>query len=111
MSQCKHCQRPIQFGDWPFCPHGPARSGGFASLNTPIQAGERVVVYEHPGTGEVRYPMRADRVGQTEQRYLETGYQRRTLDSIADLRAFERRRGVRHERSNWGEHGDESSPC
>lgn len=111
MLECEHCRRPLAIGEWPFCPHGPARAGGFASLNAPIQPGERVVVYEHPQSGEVRYPMRADRVGRTEQLYLAQGYERRTIDTIAQLRGFEKRRGVRHERSNYGPHGDESPPC
>ncbi len=111
MLECKRCRRTLLIGEWPFCPHGPARAGGFASTNVHIHPSERAVIYEHPGTGEVRYPMRADRVGQVEQVYLETGYQRRTLDSGADIRKFERQRGVRHERSNYGPHGDESPPC
>ena len=111
MLECKRCHQSLGIGDWPFCPHGLSHTGGFASLNASIQRGERVVVYEHPQSGEVRYPMRADRVGQVERLYLDQGYQRHTIDTISDLRGFEKRRGVRHERSNWGPHGDESPPC
>ena len=39
MTPCEKCGQPVQIGDWPFCPHGPAN--GLAVIDDTIPGGAR----------------------------------------------------------------------
>lgn len=56
---------------------------------------ERAVVWEHPLTGEVKYPGRNDVPMPT--RYQQQGYQRRELSSLREVERFEKSHGVSSE--------------
>src|SRR5690349_17893890 len=55
---CSLCGHEVQIGEWPLCPHGFGH-GNLSPLG--MHHSEVTVVYEHPGTGKIRYPGRADK--------------------------------------------------
>lgn len=91
---CHECGNPITVGDWPFCPHGPA-SNRLAA----VHERERCVVWQHPGTGEVRYPM-ANNIPMPD-RYQKQGFERREMPSLASMESFCREKGMINEIAHW----------
>ena len=67
-----------------------------------IHARERAVVWQHPVTGEVTYPPQND--VPMPARYAKQGFQRRELNSLKEVEAFEREQGVRSEKA-WFDSG------
>lgn len=40
---CEKCEKALQVGEWPFCPHGiPERAGGTAMIGDEIAGGPRM---------------------------------------------------------------------
>jgi hypothetical protein len=64
--------------------------------STIVNPKERIVVWEHPTTGAVRYPGRNDIP--IPQRYLDQGFQRRELATRREAEQFERDHNVRNEK-------------
>ena len=97
-----------------FCPHQHvngngkcAKSGSIVYLpkrqaNTAFGSNETAVIWEHPGTGDTKWPGRNDAPMPT--RYQQQGYVRRELRSDADFARLERDKGVRSER-RWFDRG------
>ena len=94
---CQGCGKALEVGEWPFCPHGETRSSGTAA-----HPSERAVVWEHPGTGQIRYPGRND--VPIPERYAKEGFVRREMPTLRDIHAFERERGVKNEKA-WFDNG------
>jgi|SRR5579872_4353640 len=99
---CGHCGKSIQIGEWPFCPHG------FGNLSTglPWHPSETSVVYEHPQTGDVKYPGRMD--VPMPERYANAGYVRKEIRTDREMQRFESSHGVRNERA-WFDKGSGKS--
>lgn len=98
MGVCPSCGNPYTIGDWPYCPHGTP--GPFWSGDADIHSSEKVVLHVPP-TGDLKtahIPGRNDR--DMNPKLKQHGYKRETL-SRAELRNFERVRGVIHEPSNY----------
>lgn len=68
------------------------------------------MVYEHPGTGEVRYPGRNDVA--MPDRYSREGFVRREFESLRSLESFERSHGVLNDKAHYnpGNSADQESP-
>lgn len=60
---------------------------------------EAIAVWEHPQTGEVRYPARND--VEMPKRYAEQGFVRRELRSLSAVDSFCRSKGVLNERRDF----------
>ena len=73
---CEKCGEAIPFGHWPFCPHG--------SLVPQSAQHFDPVVYHVNAEGKVRFPG-------AHNAPLPTGYERRELKTIGEVRAFQRR--------------------
>lgn len=65
-----------------------------AATNT--HPSERAVVWQHPQTGEVRWPGRND--VPMPERYAAAGFQRREFETARELEKFEKERNVRNEK-------------
>lgn len=78
--------------------HGPVRS-----MNASVNPRERAVVWEHPGTGEIRYPGRNDTP--MPSYYSREGFVRKELRHLSDIRALERRERVASEIGNFDSNG------
>lgn len=97
---CPHCHEPYQVGSWPLPCNGKGHElGVFWRGDAQVHTSEKVVVYENPRTGEVRIPGRGDRP--IHPKLAACGFERKTLDTIADVRALERKTGTIHEQSNY----------
>lgn len=89
-STCEKCGEEVGIGDWFMCPHEPV-----LSHDAEVHAKERTVLWQHPGTGEYRYPGRNDvPMG---PRLEKLGYQRKEFGSLAALQQHERETGARNE--------------
>jgi hypothetical protein len=71
---CENCSKPVLIGDWPFCPHGPARQRDAAGFDP--------VVIHVDKEGNVRFPGRANA-------RVPKGYEKRELTSVREIRQFE----------------------
>lgn len=80
----------------------PARGAFPRPRPAVVDQRERAVVWEHPGTGAIRYPGRND-VAMPE-RYAREGFERREFQSLRELQAFETRSGTRNE-AVWFDRG------
>lgn len=60
---------------------------------------ERTVVFEHPLTGEVRYPGRNDRP--MPALYAQQGFERREFTSLRELDSFSKRKGMINEAAHF----------
>jgi len=95
--RCPDCNLELAVGHWPFCPHGyPGRQ------TVAVHPSERAVVWENPGTGQVRYPGRND--APMPARYAAQGFERRELTSLHAVEQFEREKGVRNDKA-WHDDG------
>lgn len=100
---CASCGASLQVGDWPFCPHGPANHKNTA---LPWHPSETSVVFEHPVTGDVKYPGKSDIP--MPERYAKYGYVRKEIRTDRDMQKFEVAHGVRNERA-WFDKGSGKS--
>lgn len=80
---CGSCRRPAGRGD--FIHSRPAS----------VCEKERSVVWQHPGTGEVRYPGRND--VPMPKLYEQQGFARREFTSLRELESFSKQKGVVNE--------------
>lgn len=97
---CSHCGHEMQFGEWPFCPHGDPH-GSISPLG--MHPSERTVVYEHEGTGQIRYPGRAD--VPIPDRYAKQGFVKRELRTLRDVDSFSKQHKVVNERAHFDSNG------
>lgn len=67
-----------------------------------VSPNERAVVWQHPVTGHIEYPMRND--VPMPERYRKWGYQRVEATTLRELHAIERQSGTRNERA-WFDKG------
>ncbi len=79
---------------------------GQRQFNTAFDKDDTAIVWQHPGTGEVRYPGRADRP--MPERYAQQGFVPRELRTDQAYRKFEKERGVLSERA-WFDRGSGKS--
>lgn len=91
---CSDCGRFLNVGDWPWCPHESTRPSHHS-----IHANERAVVWEHPTTGEVRYPGRNDRP--IPEVYAKEGFVRKEFPTLRSLEAFEHSHGVINDKAHY----------
>lgn len=101
---CPDCHKEYHEGQWPWCDHG--RAGAYWRSNAAVHTSERPVVFEHPGTGDVKYPGRSDTP--MPARYAAQGYVRRELSSLAESDRFCKQHGVVNEMVEYGRHGNET---
>lgn len=87
---CPDCGLYLEVGDWPWCPHESTRKSPHTA-----HASERVVVFENPQTGEIRYPGRND--VPVPDRYAKQGFVRKELPTLRAVESFERAHGVRND--------------
>ena len=87
---CPECGEYLEIGDWPWCPHESTRKRHHTA-----HAKERVVVFENPQTGEIRYPGRND--VPVPQRYIDQGFVRKELPTLRSVEKFENQHGVRND--------------
>jgi len=64
-----------------------------------FSAEETTVVYEHPVTGEVRYPARNDQP--MPERYRQQGFEQRELRSLREVDRFSKEHGMINERAHY----------
>jgi hypothetical protein len=102
---CPDCGLYLEVGDWPFCPHESTRKAHHT-----VHANERVVVFENPATGEIRYPGRNDIP--VPKRYADQGFVRKELPSLRSVEKFERQHGVRNDLMHYnpGNSADQEKP-
>ena len=93
---CPDCGLYLYVGDWPWCPHEAIRPSHHS-----VHASQRAVVFEHPVTGEVRYPGRNDIP--IPQRYADEGFVRKEFPTLASLQSFERSHGVLNDKAHFNE--------
>jgi hypothetical protein len=97
---CKHCGHYIEFGQFPFCPHGDIH-GNLSPLG--MHKSEVTVVYENPATGKVCYPGRAD--VPMPERYARQGFEKRELRTLREVDRFSKFHGVTNERAHFDRNG------
>lgn len=100
---CPDCGVERRIGDWPWCKHG--KPGRYWTSSAAVHTSERSVVFEHPGTGDVKYPGRND--APMPQRYRDAGYVKRELTSLAESDRFCKQHDVVNEVVEFGRHGNE----
>lgn len=101
---CTDCGKHLDIGDWPFpCAGLGHEPGSFWLGPAAVHAGEKVVIYENPATGEIRIPGRGDRP--IHPKLAAAGYERKVLDTVADVRRVEQKTGLIHESSNYDNSG------
>lgn len=93
---CPDCGLYLEIGDWPWCPHGST-----IKTQHTAHANERVVVFENPQTGEIRYPGRND--VPVPERYAKQGFVRKELPTLRSVEQFERAHGVRNDKMHYNE--------
>jgi len=87
----QYCKTHEVVEDYPACDIGTHNSFRF-SKNQQLAADERPVVWEHPGTGEIRYPGRND--CDMPKYYKDLGYQRKEITSYKAHQQFCDERGL-----------------
>ncbi len=102
---CSDCGEYLAVGDWPFCPHGAIRPSHHS-----VHVRDRAVVWEHPGTGEVRYPGKND--APMPARYQKEGFVRKEFPNLRSLEKFERSHGVLNDKAHYnpGNSSDQEEP-
>ncbi len=95
---CPDCGKHFDVGDWPYpCAGLGHEPGSFWLGDANLHSTEKVVVFER--NGQVRIPGRGDRP--MHPKLAAEGWERRTLDSIADVRRVEKQTGLIHEASQY----------
>ncbi len=95
---CSDCGINIGIGMWPLpCAGMGHELGSFWQGDSNIHTSEKVTVFER--NGQVRIPGRGDRP--MHPKLEAEGWQRRTLDSISDIRQVEKQTGLIHEQSQY----------
>lgn len=104
---CSDCGINIDVGMWPFSCAGLGHElGSFWSGDASIHSSEKVVVYENPQTGEIRIPGRADRP--MHPKYEAAGFQRKTLDTVAQIHEVEKKKNLIHEGLNYNQNSSQA---
>lgn len=99
---CPDCGKHYDIGDWPYpCAGLGHEPGSFWLGDSNIHTSEKVVVYENPRTGEIRIPGRGDRP--IHPKLAAAGYERKVLDTSAQIRDVERKKNLIHERSHYNQ--------
>lgn len=93
---CPECGLYLEIGDWPWCPHE-----SLLKSHHTVHPDERVVVFENPATGEIRYPGRND--VPVPDRYAKQGFVRKELPTLRAVEQFERKHGVRNDKMHYNE--------
>ena len=100
-SICPDCGKNFEVGDWPFACAGRGHElGSFWAGDAQIHASEKVVVLENKYTGDIKIPGRGDRP--VHPKLAAEGYERKILETHADIRAVERKTKTVHEAGNYG---------
>jgi hypothetical protein len=94
---CPDCGKHYDIGDWPYPCAGLGHDGSLCKGDAQIHSSEKVVVYERDG--QIRIPGRADRP--MHPKYKAEGWERRELNTVADIRRVEKLTGTIHERSQY----------
>ncbi len=98
---CPDCGKHFDVGDWPFPCAGMGHDlGSFWRGDAQIHSSEKVVVLENKYTGDVKIPGRGDRP--VHPKLAAEGYERKTLDTMADIHRVERKNNVIHEAGSYG---------
>lgn len=100
-TKCSICGDELEVGSWPFC-WSRTNPGGHGTIHrqpAAVHASEAVVLFEHPVTGKTAFPGRND--APMPKRYVDAGYQRKTYQSLADVRRIEKREKVVSEVGNY----------
>ncbi len=84
---CGSCRRPAE------------RSAILQTRSASVHEKERAVVWQHPATGEVRYPGRND--VPMPALYQKQGFERREFTSIQQLDSFSKQRGLVNEAAHF----------
>lgn len=104
---CPDCGHSYYIGMWPFpCGGRGHELGSFWSGDSAIHTSEKTVIYENPRTGDIKIPGRGDRP--LHPKLAAEGYQRRTLDTITQVRELERKKNVISERLNYNLHSTQA---
>lgn len=80
----QYCREHKKMEDYPACETEYTKSSRFAR-NTQLPVGERPVVWQHPVTGEIRYP---GHTGDMPGYYKDQGYERKEFTSYQDHKKF-----------------------
>ena len=104
---CPRCGQPYEIGCWPICQDPSGKHGHYMPNGSisplGMHASERTVVYEHPGTGQIRYPGRAD--APLPERYRQQGFVKRELRTLRDVDTFSKQHHVVNERAHCDGNG------
>lgn len=92
---CPTCGQPLEIGAWPFCT--PEGHPSFRQYTTAFNDKDACVVWEHPQTGEVRYPGKND--APMPERYAKQGFQRKEMRTLHEISKFEKSHKVWNERA------------
>lgn len=87
----QYCYQHKIMEEYPSCATGYPDSIR-CSKNTQLPNSERPVVWEHPITGEVRYPGRND--GEMPKYYKDQGYERHEMTSYTEHQKFNKEHGL-----------------
>lgn len=94
---CNRCKQVVGIGDWPFCPHG--KPGPFYTGDAQLSPADKVVIDYNPRTGITHIPGRNDRP--LHPKKAADGFVRQTLDTVNDIKRFEKRTGRISEALNY----------
>lgn len=99
---CTDCGIHIEIGMWPLACAGMGHElGSFWQGDSNLHTSEKVVVYEHSKTGDLRIPGRGDRP--IHPKLAAAGYERKVLDTVGQVREVEKKKNLIHERSNYNQ--------
>lgn len=91
MGKYQYCYYHKVVEDYPACAINVSNTVRF-SKPALLPAAERPIVWEHPTTGEVRYPGRND--GEMPKYYKDQGYERREITSYREHQKFNKEHGL-----------------
>ncbi len=104
---CSDCGINIGIGMWPLpCAGMGHELGSFWQGDSNIHTSEKVTVFQHPVTGEIRIPGRTDRP--MPAGYAAEGYERKTLDTMTQVRELEKKKNLIHERLNYNQNSTQA---
>jgi hypothetical protein len=97
---CGDCGKHFEIGDWPYpCAGMGHEIGAFWTGDSNIHPSEQVALNVNPRTGAEQVAGRADMP--MNPKLAAEGFVRKNLETISQVREFEKRKGFIHERSHY----------